>query len=76
MTAPAVETLRVDLVTWSGDTATLAARLQMPESELLARLRRIAKADKNRLAVDVRLANTGLALSALARLLNFKEAET
>lgn len=76
MTAPVTPTIRVDLVVWNGHSDELAALLQIPEAALLAQLRRIARRDKTRLAVDVRLANTGLALSALARLLNPKEAET
>ena len=76
MTAPAVESLRVDIVVWNGHSDELAALLQIPEAALLAQLRRIARRDKSRLAVDVRLANTGLALAALTRRLNPKEAET
>jgi len=35
---------KVELVAWSGDVAQLAARLNMPEMELLTRLRRLSPA--------------------------------
>lgn len=77
MTAPVSGTpMRVELVAWSGHSDELAALLRVPEPDLLRRLRRIAQGDKGRLAVQVRLANTGPTLSALARRLNPKEAET
>lgn len=60
----------VDLVAWRGDVAQLAARLRIPESELLRQLRRVARSDKSRLVVAVNPANSGPILAALARRLN------
>lgn len=59
---------RVDLVAWSGDVGQLAARLSMPEMELLKRLKPLAAGRKgSRMVVMTPPANSGPILAALAR---------
>jgi len=68
-------TARVELVAWSGDVGQLAACLNMRESELLKRLKRLAQNRQgSRLVVTASPANSGPILAALARRLNVGDA--
>lgn len=61
---------KVELVAWSGDVSQLAARLRMPEPELLKRLKPLAAGRKGeRLVIMATPANSGPVLAALSRLL-------
>lgn len=66
---------KVELVAWSGDVAQLAARLNMPELELLTRLRRLAPGRQgSRLVVTATPANAGPIMAALMRRMNERDA--
>ena len=62
---------KVELVAWSGDVAQLAARLNMPEMELLTRLRRLSPGRPgSRLVVMATPVNSGPIMAALMRRLH------
>lgn len=68
---PSAPPVKVALVAWSGDASQLAARLNMSELLLIARLKRLAQGvNGSRLVVEAIPINSGPIIAALVRLLN------